>query len=74
MNCLTADEDLLVLREIKRIVKEAEREGILSAGNRAEQIKRAFPQTAFTTSEIADEIMMTAAEAGIPVQVGTARK
>jgi len=74
MTCMTADEDLLVLREIKRIVAQAGRDGIVSAGNRAEQIKQAFPRSAFTTSEIADEIMMVAAEAGIPVQFGLAHK
>ena len=37
MSCMTAEEDLLVLREIKRIVAEAGREGIVAAGNRAEQ-------------------------------------
>ena len=74
MTCMTADEDLLVLREIKRIVAEAGRDGIVSAVSRAEQIKRAFPGSAFTTSEIADELMMVAAEAGTPVKFRMAHK
>jgi hypothetical protein len=72
MACTTADEDLLVLSEIRRLLKETGRTGILSVTKCAEQIKRDFPRSAFTEYEIADEIIMSAAEAGIPVQIGPA--
>ena len=67
----TERADMLVLQEIKRCFAELVPGAIIPVTAWAEQIHRDIPASAFSTSEIVDEIVMRAAELGAPVEFGT---
>ena len=63
----------LVTEEIRRVVADAIESGsILSAAVVAAQVSRTYLNCSLTEEEIADQVMMTAAKAGIAVEFGKA--
>jgi hypothetical protein len=66
---------ILMLEEVRRVVADAvERRATLSAHDAAEQIGRTHPNSKLSKREIAAEIMIAAARAGVPVvDLGTPR-
>lgn len=61
----------LVFEEIERLVADAIREqSCLSTAICAARILRAYPGCALSERELANEIMMFAASAGVPVEFG----
>ena len=63
----------LVTEEIRRVVADAIESGsILSAAAVAAQVSRTYLNCGLTEEEIADQVMMTAAKAGIAVEFGKA--
>ena len=63
--------EILIGEEITRIVADAIEEGTaLSVADAVAQIIRAYPNSGMSAGEIADEIMIEAAQAGVAVQVG----
>ena len=61
----------LVGDEIKRIVAARSKDGsVLSAAAAAAEIANASPGCGLSESEIADQLMMAAASAGVAVEIG----
>ena len=61
----------LVTEEIRRVVAEAAKKGqILSAPDTAATILKTYPRCGFDEAELANEVMLKAAQAGIGVQFG----
>lgn len=59
------------MEEIRRIVAEAAKNGqIVSASDTAATILRTYPSCGFDEAEIADEVMLKAAHAGVAVEIG----
>jgi hypothetical protein len=64
----------LILEEIRAIVAEAiQGGGCLSTAECASHITRAYPNCGVEEREIADQILITAAKAGVAVEFGKAR-
>jgi hypothetical protein len=60
-----------VAEEIRRIVGEAARNGrLLSSSDTAAAILKTYPKCGFDEAEIANEVMLKAAQAGVAVQIG----
>jgi len=56
--------------EIQRIVDRALASGcVLSASDAADDILQTFPGTGLTPANLADQVMLTAASAGVPVEI-----
>jgi hypothetical protein len=65
----------LVAEEIRRIVAVAARDGrLLSASDTAASILQIYPKCGFDEAEIANEVMLRAANAGIGVLIGRQAK
>jgi hypothetical protein len=61
----------LVLNAVRRYVAEAIRTGsLISAAECASEILKAHPGCGLDEETIADEIMMAAAKAGVPIEIG----
>ena len=61
----------LVTEEIRRTIADAIESGsILSAAAVAAQVSRTYPNYGHTEKDIADRVMMTAAKAGVAVEIG----
>ena len=61
-----------LLEEIDSLIAEAaEAPTIVKAGSMAKALLDAFPATGFPTGEIADAIRQAAAEAKLPVELGS---
>jgi hypothetical protein len=64
-----------VSKEIRRIATEAARSGrIVSATETAATILKTYPTCGLDEEEIANEVMLLAAEAGVGVQIGRPAK
>lgn len=64
----------LVAEESRRIIADAIESGsILSAAAVAAQVSRTYPNCGLTEEEIADQVMMAAAKAGVVVEIGGER-
>ena len=64
--------DDLIFLMINRLVDDAASEGAcLSAVAAADQVLRAYPQCGHRPSEVADLVMMIAANAGVAVVIGS---
>ena len=61
----------LIAEEIRRMIADAvEDGGIISTAECVKQILTAHPQPGLSRRQIADEVMMAAAAAGIAVEIG----
>jgi len=67
----TEAADMLVLQAIKRRIAEACPTSIVPATIWADQIATEIAGSAFSRNEIIEEIVMLAAELGMPVDLGT---
>lgn len=64
----------LVSEEIRRLVAEAAKSGhMLSAADMAAAILKTYPKCGYDEAEIANEVMLKAAQAGVGVQIGRPR-
>lgn len=69
---VSALADALVAEEIRRVVASAIREpGLLSASHAANLVAFTCPNSGFSEIEIADQIMIAAARAGVAVEIGS---
>lgn len=60
-----------VSEEIRRIVAQAAARGsVLSAADAAATILNTYPKCGFCEAELANEVMLIAAQAGVGVQIG----
>jgi hypothetical protein len=65
----------LVLNAVRRYVAASIRSGsYISASACADEILKTYPNCLMSEKELADEITMAAAKAGVAVQIGRARK
>ena len=65
----------LLDQEVRRLVAEAIRTGdVLSASWSAAQILRVYPNCGVRPEEIADQVIMAAAKAGVAIEFGNVRK
>jgi hypothetical protein len=61
----------LVLNAIRRRVADAIRSGsVMSAAECAAEILRTYPSCGMAAADIANEAMMAAARAGVPIEIG----
>jgi hypothetical protein len=64
--------EAVLLRAIRRKIAEAiQSNTIISAAECADEILGAYPTSAGDRNAIADEVMIAAARAGVPVEFGT---
>ena len=60
-----------ILQDIERIIDEARiRSSIVRAGYHAGELLRAYPMSGLSLGRIVDEIVLAAASAGVPVEIG----
>ena len=65
----------LVAEEIRRVVEEVAKDGrMISAPDTAAAILKTYPKCGFDETEIANEVMLKAAQAGVGVQIGKPTK
>jgi hypothetical protein len=65
----------LVLNAVRRYVAESIRSGsYLSASDCAAEILRTYPNCGIPEDELADEILIAAAKAGVAVEIGRVRR
>ena len=65
----------LLAKEIRRIVEDAAKNGrMISAPDTAATILKTYPGCGFDEAEIANEVMLRAAQAGVGVQIGRQAK
>lgn len=64
----------LVSEEVRRVVAEAAKSGrMLSASDTAATILKTYPRCGFNEAEIANEVILKAARAGVAVEIGRQR-
>jgi hypothetical protein len=67
--------DTLVSEEIRRMVAEAIKNGrSLSACACAAEIVKVYPRCGLDEADLANDVMMAAARAGVPVEIGKSRR
>lgn len=65
----------LVLKAIRRSVADAIRSGtIVSASDCADRILETYPTCGLSKRQLADEVMVAAAKAGVPVEFGSSTR
>jgi len=71
---MTEFNQILMLEEVRRVVADAvERRATISAPDAAARIGRTHPNSGLSEREIAGEIMIAAARAGVSVEIGQPR-
>jgi hypothetical protein len=66
--------DILMMEEVGRIVKDARKVGAtISTASVLAQISQTYPDLRVSDEEIVQEIIMTAASEGVPLEINTAK-